>query len=300
MDRLDELTIFTAILEAGSLAAAARKLRRSSPAVTRALAALEERVGKRLVERTTRRLAPTAAGRRLAERARQVLADYGETLGEATERPGGPLRGLLRVTAPLVFGRRHVTPVAASFLDDHPDVKIELVLADRNLELMDEGIDLAVRIGRLADSGHVARRVGEVRRVVVASPDYLARRGRPRNPRDLTKHDIVFYSGRPSPMEWRFKTGRQRAVRLSPRLMVTDIDAMLLAVRAGRGIGRAFSYQVADDLSLKALVRLLPEFEPPALPVHLVVPSARHMPTSVRAFLDHAVRTLGALPVINE
>jgi DNA-binding transcriptional LysR family regulator len=256
-----------------------------------------QRVGKRLVERTTRRLAPTAAGRHLAERARQVLAAYGETLGEVAERPGGSLQGLIRITAPLVFGRRHVTPVVASFLDAHPHVRIELVLSDRNLELIDEGFDLAVRIGRLADSGHVARRVGEVRRVVFASPDYLARRGRPRNPSDLPKHDVVFYSGRPSPMEWRFKTPA-RAVRLSPRLMLTDIDAILLAARMGQGIGRSFSYRVADDLSSGTLVRLLAEFEPVALPVQLVVPTARHMPPGVRAFLDHAARALAALAVI--
>jgi DNA-binding transcriptional LysR family regulator len=297
MDRLDELMIFTTILDLGSLAAAAQKLRRSAPAVTRSLAALEESVGKRLVERTTRRLAPTAAGRRLAERAREVIAAYGETLGEVAERPGGSLQGLLRVTAPLVFGRRHVTPVVASFLDAHRHMRVELVLSDRNLEMIEEGLDLAVRIGRLADSGHVARRVGKVRRVVFASPGYLARRGRPRNPGDLPKHDVVFYSGRPSPMEWRFKTP-VRAVRLSPRLMLTDIDAMLLAVRMGQGIGRALSYQVADDLSSGTLVRLLPDFEPVALPVQLVVPTARHMPSAVRAFLDHAARALGALQVI--
>jgi DNA-binding transcriptional LysR family regulator len=301
MDRLDELAVFAAILDAGSLAAAAGRLRRSSPAVTRALAALEERVGARLIERTTRQLAPTEAGRRLAGRARQLLADYGEAIGEANESRDAPLRGLLRVTAPLVFGRRHVTPLVASFLDAHPGIRIELVLSDRNLDLVDEGLDVAVRIGPLADSRLVARRVGQVRRVLCASADYLARRGLPRTPSDLAKHDIIFNSGRPSPLEWRFRvSGRDRAVRLTPRLMVTEVEAMLLAVRAGRGIGRAFSYQVADDFASGTLTRLLSEFEPPALPVQLIVPTARHMPPSVRGFLDHAARNLGALRVISE
>lgn len=300
MDRFDELAVFAAILDAGSLAAAARRLRRSAPAVTRALSALEERVGARLIERTTRRLTPTEAGRRLAARARAILADYGEAVGEASRSPDAPLRGLLRVTAPLAFGRRHVTPLVTGFLDLHPGLRIELVLNDRNLDLVEEGLDVAVRIGALADSSLVARRVGEVRQVLFASPKYLARRGRPRAPKDLSAHDIVFNSSRPAPPEWRFRVGgRDRAVRLSPRLMVTEVEAMLLAVRAGRGIGRALSYQVADDFAAGTLTRLLQKFEPPALPVQLVVPTARHMPPAVRAFLDHAARSLAKLRVIN-
>ena len=301
MDRLDELAVFAAILDTGSLVGAARRMRRSAPAVTRALAALEERAGARLIERTTRQLAPTEAGRRLVARARQLLADYGEAIGAVNEGRNAPLRGLLRVTAPLVFGRRHVTPLVASFLDMHPGVRIELVLSDRNLDLIDERIDVAVRIGRLSDSRLVARRVGQVRRVLCASSEYLARRGRPRTPSDLANHDIVFNSGRPAPMEWRFRvSGRDRTVRLTPRLMVTEVESMLLAVRAGRGIGRAFSYQVADDFSAGTLERLLREFEPPALPVQLVVPTGRYMPPNVRVFLDHAAQVLGGLRVINE
>jgi DNA-binding transcriptional LysR family regulator len=166
MDRLDELTVLVAVLEAGSLAAASRRLRRSPPSITRALAALEDRVGARLVERTTRRLAATEAGRTLAGQARAVLAGYADAVRDANE---APLRGTLRVTAPVVFGRRHVTPVAIAFLDAHPAVAVDLVLADRNLDLVEEKLDAAVRIGPLADSSLVARRVGEVRRVLVAS-----------------------------------------------------------------------------------------------------------------------------------
>ena len=301
MDRLDELLVFTAILDAGSLVAAARRLRRSAPAVTRSLAALEQRVGVRLVERTTRQLSPTEAGQRLAVEARQLLANYGDAVDKIRQQRGAPLRGLLRITAPSLFGRWHIAPLVSSFLDAHPGIRTELVLTNQNLDLIRERIDLAVRIGLLADSGLIARRVGQVRVVVFATPDYLARRGRPRTPNDLIHHDIVFISRRPSPIEWRFRvSGRERAVRLAPRFMVTEIEAALDVVRAGRGIGRSLSYQVADDFSSGALIRLLPKFEPAPRAVQLVVPSARHMSQGVRAFLDHAALGLEGLSVIRE
>ncbi len=296
IDRLDELAIFVAILDEGSLAGAARKLRRSPPAVTRALALLEERIGARLLERTTRRSRPTEAGKRLAEHARRLIADYGEAVRETA---GAPVRGVLRVTAPLVFGRRHVTPIVTSFLDAYPGVRVELVLHDRNLDLIAEGIDVALRIGALADASLVVRRVGEVRRVLVASPSYLASRAALRTPHDLTDHDVVFTASRPETLAWRFgDPARPEVVRLVPRLVVNEVDAMLLAVRAGRGIGRSLSYQVADDLASGALVRLLPEAEPPPLPVQLVVPSARHLAPKARSFVDHAVRALASLSVL--
>lgn len=301
MDRIDELIVFTTILDAGSLAAAGRRLRRSSPAVTRSLAGLEQRVGVRLIQRTTRRLTATDAGRRLGSRARQLVADYAEAIGKGNENQHVPLRGLLRVTAPSLFGRWHVAPIVASFLDAHPGIRIELVLTNRNLDLVEEGLDVAVRIGPLADSSLVKLRVGQVRRVLLASPDYLARRGRPRNLKDLSRHDIIFNSDRPVPPMWRFRvSGRDRTVRFTPRFMVTDVETVLLAARGGRGIGRALSYQVADDFASGALVRLLRDFEPPALPVQLVVPSTRNMPASVRAFLDHAGQALSVVRRIHE
>jgi len=219
MDRLDELAVLLAVLEGGSLAAAARRLRRSPPAITRTLAQLEERVGVRLIERTTRALSATVAGRRLAEQARAVLAGYADAVQHASE---ASLRGRLRVTAPVVFGRLHVLPVVGAFLDAHADVQVDLVLADRNLDLVDEGLDVALRIGRLADSSLVARRVGEVRRVLVASPAYLAAHGTPAAPGDLLAgHEAIFSSGRPVPVEWRFAgPERGRVVRLQPRLLV--------------------------------------------------------------------------------
>ena len=200
-----------------------------------------------------------------------------------------------------MFGRLHIAPVISEFLNAHPGVRVELVLANRNLDLVEEGLDVAVRIGPLTESGLVARRIGQVYRVLSASPDYIATRGRPRTPRDLMKHDIVFVSQPRSSVEWRFRaSGRQQVVRLTPRFMVTEVEAALSAVRAGAGIARNLSYQVAEDFSSGALVRLLREFEPPAWPIHLVVPTVRHMPRTVRAFLDLATPTLDALQVIHE
>ncbi|GEP02058.1 LysR family transcriptional regulator [Methylobacterium oxalidis] len=298
MDRIDELAIFVAIVEQGSLAAAARRLRRSGPAVTRALAALEDRVGVRLLERTTRRLAPTEAGRALADEARAVLAAYEAALAGASD---APVRGLLRVTAPVQFGRLHVAPVVASFLDAYPETQVELVLADRNLDLIEDGLDLAVRIDRLADSSLLARRVGAVRRVLVASPAYLAARGLPRRPADLAAHDTVFGAPRTEAREWRFGTGRRAtAVRLAPRLLVNEVEAQLIAVRAGRGIARLLSYQVVEDIAAGRLVRLLREHEPPPIPVHLVARGGPHRPPKVAAFLDHAAESLRRLAVIRE
>jgi DNA-binding transcriptional LysR family regulator len=288
MDRLDELAIFVAIVDAGSLIGASRRLHRSPPAVTRALSALEDRIGTRLVDRTTRRLAPTEAGNALAERARALLTSYGDVLAGT---PQTPVRGVLRVTAPVQFGRRHVAPIVSTFLNEYPDVRVELSLNDRNLDLIEEGLDLAVRIGPLGDSSLVVRQVGNVRRVVVASPAYLARRGIPLTPPDLAAHDTIFGMARSPAREWRFGPSPQGAiVRLSPRLLVDDVDAQLQAVRAGRGIARPLSYQVTEDLAAGTLVRLLQDFEPDGLPVQLVTLSRNYMAPKVRVFLDLAAK----------
>jgi DNA-binding transcriptional LysR family regulator len=290
VDRLDELTIFLAIFEAGSLVVAARRLRRSPPAVTRALRALEDRLGLRLFERTTRRLAPTEAARLLAERARALLSEYERTLVGASE---APVRGLLRITAPVQFGRRHVAPVVSAFLSDYPDIRIELTLNDRNLDLIEEGLDLAVRIGGLPDSTLIARQVGSVRRVVVASPGYIAARGLPRAPLDLAMHDTIFGLARSSAREWRFgQKGRGPVIRLSPRLLVDDVEAQVQAAKGGRGVARVLSYQVEEELAAGSLVRLLRDFEPEPLPVQLVTLSRDHMTSKVRAFIDMSVKVL--------
>lgn len=293
MDRLDELAIFVAVIQYGSLAGAARRLHRSPPAITRAIAALEQRFGARLVERTTRRLAPTEAGLRLAERARVLLNDYQDAVMDTAETQ---LAGLLRITAPVQFGRRHVAPVVLSFLDLYPQIQVDMQLSDRNLDLIDEGLDVAIRIGHLRDSTKVARRLGEVTRVTVASPAYLSRRGRPREPGQLADHETIVSTLRPTFREWRFGPHENSdRIRLTPRLMLNDIETQLLAARAGMGITRLLSYQVADDLASGSLVRLLPEYEPLPLPVQLVANKAQLMPSKVRAFWDYAYQQLGQL-----
>lgn len=296
MDRLDELTVFLAVLESGSLTAAARRLRRSGPAVTRTLAGLEARMGARLIERTTRKLAVTQAGRRLAEEARTILAGYAAAMAR---EEAGPLRGAIRLSAPLVFGRRHVTPLLLRFLDLHPGVTADLVLNDRNLDLLDEGLDVAVRLAVLADSGLVARKVGEVRRLTVAAPDYVARRGAPQTPADLAEHELIYTTTQAGPVEWRFEgPGGSQSIRPRPRLMINAVEAVIAAILAGRGVGRVLSYQVADELAGGRVVRLLADYELAPIPVQLVTASARLMPVRVRAFLDFAAAELSVLPVI--
>ena len=294
MDRLDELAIFVAIVDAGSLAGAARRLRRSTAAVTRALAALETRVGARLVERTTRKLAVTEAGRALAERARVLAADYAAATSAVAD---GQAQGLLRVTAPTPFGRRYVMPIVADFLASHPRVTVELVLDDRNLDLLEQGIDVALRIGELADSSLKVRRVGAVSTVLVASPSYLKANGTPREPADLVSHAAIFSTSRAGLMDWRFGPARDVVVKLRPRLLVNDVDARILAAKAGHGIARVLSYQAADGLADGSLVRLLPEHEPPAVPVQLVS-GAGPRAAKVEAFLDAATKALRALPAV--
>jgi DNA-binding transcriptional LysR family regulator len=296
LDRLDELAVLVAVVDQGSLVGAARRLRRSPPAVTRALAALEHRVGVRLIERTTRRLSATEAGRALADQSRALLSGYDEAV---TDLSPAPVRGLLRITAPVQFGRRHVAPVVTAFLRKFPESQVELVLHDRYLDLIEEALDVAVRIGALSDSSLLVRRVGEVRRLVVASPDYLARRGTPAKPAELTAHDTIFSTSTWGPLEWRFASrGRTTVVRLAPRLLANDVEARLDAARAGHGIVRVLSYQVAEDLTAGRLVRVLRAFEPAPLPVQLAAAGRAHMPPKIRAFLDLAAEQLHELSVL--
>jgi DNA-binding transcriptional LysR family regulator len=297
MDRLDELAIFVRIVEEGSLARAASRLRRSPPAVTRALASLEDRIGLRLIDRTTRRLAPSEAGRALYDRARTLVADYEAATAGA---PDAPVRGLLRITAPVQFGRRHIAPIVARFLDAHDGVEVELLLGDRNIDLIEEGVDVALRIGPLADSALSARRVGHVRRLWVASPAYLKRRGTPRTPAELTHHEALLGTLRGN-TEWQFAGARRGAPpRLYGRLRADDVETRLRAAREGRGIAQLLSYQVADELAAGRLVRLLQSWERPPLPVHLVTKGRAHRAPKIDAFLDFAARRLVALPVLSE
>lgn len=295
MDRLDELGVFVRIVEEGSLVRAAARLRRSPPAVTRALAALEDRVGVRLVDRTTRRLAPTEAGRVLYDKARILVADYEAATAGAAD---APVRGLLRITAPVQFGRRHIAPVVSRFLDAHDGVEVELLLNDRNIDLIEEGIDVALRIGQLADSALTVRPVGHVRRLWVASPAYLKRRGTPQAPDELAGHEAVFGTARGT-IDWVFAGARRGApMHMTGRLRVDDVETRLRAARDGRGIAQLLSYQVAEDLAAGRLVRLLKAWEQPPLPVHLVTKGRAHRAPKIEAFLDFAGKRLLGLQVL--
>lgn len=298
MDRLSELQALAAVVEAGSFTQAARRLRRSPPAVTRIVAELEARVGVRLIERNPRRCVPTETGRRLARQAASLLADYEEAIAEAAGEAAAP-RGALRVTAPLVFGRDHVAPAVMGFLDAHPAITIELDLSDRVQDLLEGNFDLAVRIGAVADGSLVARRVGEVRLVLVASPAYLAAHGVPRVPQDIVGHRLIQHSSR-ADLPWRFEdaAGTPVAVAVSPHVAVNQADVAVAAAREGRGLVRALSYQVARDVAEGRLVRVLRAYEPAAMPVRLVWPESRRLVRRVRLFVDHVAPVLSALPVV--
>lgn len=292
MDRLQTLEIFVAVAEAGGFARAAAKLRLSPPVVTRAVAALEDRLGVRLLNRTTRRVVATEAGLRLLESARTLLrqldAAEKEAAGE-TATPGGHLT----IGAPVTFGRRAVAPVVVEFLRAQPRVSVSLVLLDRVVNLVEEGVDAALRIGDLPDSSLVARRVGQVQRVLVASPAYLQRRGVPEDPGALRGHDLIAFTGLVPNREWRFvRAGRHAAIRLAPRFQLNDAAAAIEAAEAGDGITIALSYMVADALRSGRLVAVLHELAPPPVPVQLVHPQARLVAPALRAFLELAHRRL--------
>jgi DNA-binding transcriptional LysR family regulator len=295
VDRLDALRAFVLSVDRGSLSAAARALGRSPASVTRALGAIEAHVGTPLLQRTTRSLKLTEAGERYIVVARRVLIDLDEaakTAGQAIAEP----QGTLTVTAPLAFGTLHVRSVVDAFIAAHGAVHVRLLLLDRIVNVVDEGVDVAVRIAHLPDSALLANAVGDVRRVVVASPDYLARHGRPRVPGDLAGHRCVASTAIVPSDVWTFGAGRDgtrpRHVRVSPCLSVNVADAAIRSALAGAGVTCALSYQVAEHLASGALVRLLGAYEPPQLPVHLVYPAAGARAAKVRAFLEMATPRL--------
>ncbi|MGY8903701.1 MAG: LysR family transcriptional regulator [Burkholderiales bacterium] len=300
MDRLEELALFLAILEGGSLASAARKTFRSPAAVTRILSEMESRLGMRLIVRTTRKLAATEAGQCLAGHARQLLSNYENAMHDACGSARQP-QGLLRISAPLVFGRRHLAPLVGEFLQAYPQVKAELLLSNSMVNLLEQQIDVALRIGLLPDSSLVAKPVGQVRRVIVASPDYLARYGLPLSVSDLSRHQAILQSSDGSWPEWRFAMPDASLVNIRPpaRWVVNQAETAIEAACKGQGVIRALSYQVSDEIASGALVRLLPEFEPPPLPVSLVFTETRFMAMCTRVFLDFAVPRLKRLKVLD-
>lgn len=292
MDRLHLMTVFVAVAEEEGFAAAARRLKMSPPAVTRAIAALEERLGVVLLNRTTRYVRTTDAGHHYLQDARRILAEV-EAADEAAAGIHAMPRGELSITAPAMFGRMFVTPVIVEYMQRYPDVNVSALFLDRVVNLVEEGLDLGVRIGELPDSTLRAIRVGEVRDVICASPAYLEQFGEPQTPEDLQQHRIIVSSAGSRSPHWSFGQGSDsRTVKLNPRFTVTLNDAAIEAAKAEFGITRVLSYQVAEALEAGELKVLLSDFEPQAHPIHIVHQQGRNLPAKVRAFIDLAVETL--------
>ncbi len=288
MDRFEAMTVFVAIAEAGSLSAAARRLEQPLATVSRKLAVLEARLKTQLIARSTRRLELTEAGRDYLEASRQILERVDEAERVAAGAYARP-HGRLVISAPVVFGRLHLLPVIVEFLREFPDVDVRLIQADRIVNLLEEHVDLALRIGELADSGLVATRVGEIRRVACASPAYLAAYGRPATPADLARHACISFEGLMSASAWAFPG---QSVEVHSRLAVTTAEAAIAAAQMGLGVARVLSYQVAEAVQAGTLERLLSDFEPAPVPVSLIYPGQGRLPMKCRAFLDYAAPRL--------
>lgn len=292
MDRLHEIEVFVAVADAGSFAKAGVRLRISPPAVTRAISALEDRLGTRVFNRTTRSLATTDTGQRFLEAARRVLADLEAAEKDAVGESTMP-QGHLAITASVTFGRSALAPVVFDFLGRYPRVTASVLLLDRVVNLVEEGIDVAVRIGHLPDSNLIAKRIGAVHRVLVASPDYLARRGTPTSPADLRLHSVIAFTGLMPNREWRFLNGpKPGSVSLHPTVEINDAVAAIRAAEMGHGITIALSYMVGDQIRDGKLAPVLDTFALPPQPVHLVYPHARLVAPKIRAFIDFAAPRL--------
>lgn len=299
MDRWQAMRIFARVAETGSFAAAGRQLGLSPPAVTRAVAALEEAIGTRLLTRTTRVVRLTEAGGRYVEDCRRILADIAEAEAAAAGAYGTPT-GTLAVTASVLFGEIYVLPILTEYLDRHPAVSIRGLFLDRVVNIVEEGIDVAVRIGHLPDSGMAALRVGAVRRVVCGAPDYFARHGIPADPGELARHRIIAPTGATASLDWRFGPGASRSVTVQPRLACNTNAAAIAAAVAGWGITRLLSYQVAGLVAEGRLQRVLADFEEEPLPIHVIHPEGRRAAARVRGFVDLAVERLRADPRLHQ
>jgi len=290
---------FVAVAETGGFAAAARRLGVSPPLVTRAVRSLEEHLGAAVLTRTTRKVQLTESGARYLEDCRRLLAELDDIESAVSGAYAEP-RGALAITASVMFGRLYVAPILLDFLEQHPQVTARALLSDRVVDLIDEGLDVAIRIARLSDSSLTALRVGEVRRVLCASPAYLRKHGVPRTPEDLTNFDAVVFAPERSAPSWLFEGDRGKInVRPRTQLLVNASEVTIQAALAGRGVTRVLSYMVADELRSGHLKPLLENYEPEPLPIHLIYRDARRAPARVRAFVEFASQRLRANPSVN-
>ncbi len=292
MDRFHLINTFVAVVDTNGFAGAARKLNMSPPAVTRAINELETHLGLRLLTRTTRTVRVTDAGERYAQDCRRILAEMAEADESVSGMHASP-RGRLTITAPVLFGGLYVTPIVIEYLKRYPQVNATCVFLDRVVSLMDEGIDVAIRIGELPDSSMQAIRVGQVRRVICAAPAYLAEHGIPLTPDDLRRHTIISSNSVSPNPEWKLMDrGEPVSVRLQARMTTTTNHSAMVAAASGFGLTRLLSYQVAEHLTAGRLKTVLPDFEPDPLPVHILHREGRQAPQRVRAFLDLAKERL--------
>jgi DNA-binding transcriptional LysR family regulator len=286
MDRIDAMQAFAAVADLQGFAPAARKLGLSPSGVTRLIAALEDHLGARLLQRTTRSVTLTDVGARYLERIRRILADVEETEGSVQDERTRP-SGRLVVSAPVGFGRLHVSPVMSAYLTRYPEVSGELRLSDRMINLVEDGVDLAVRIGHLADSTLVARHVGEMRRIVVASDGYLKQRGEPKTPEAIASHLTIQFGAMVASPEWHFvQDGREVRVACTPRFTTNSADAAIQYAEQGGGLTRVLAYQAAEAIKAGRLRIVLEKFEQPPLPIHVVYPTSRLLSAKVRTFID--------------
>jgi DNA-binding transcriptional LysR family regulator len=288
VDQFAALATFVRVVDAGSLSGAARSLPSSLTAVSRQVSALEQHFGTKLLHRTTRRLALTDDGRILYDRAKTILGEFKQveaTLSTGHHEPSGRLR----IAAPTLIGRLLIAPMLAEFLRRYPAVSVDLQLVDRPVDMLEEDVHLALRIGHLPDSDLVARKLGDIQMIVCASPSYLEQRGVPQTPAELSGHDCLAFSEMPGAAEWRFleQSKPRWKVPISPRLWANSLDALVVAAKQGAGLVRVPSWQVKDEISAGHLRRLLQDYEPPPAPIHLLSQSSRLASPKTRAFADY-------------
>ena len=299
MDRLQAMSVFVTVADEAGFAAAARRLNMSPPSVTRAISEMEARLGARLLHRSTRSLKLTEAGERYLADCRRILAEIEEADRHAAGVHATP-RGLVTITASVPFGHMVLSPVLFDLMDLYPDISISLQLHDRIVHLLDEGVDVAVRIADLPDSSLSAVRVGTVRRMLCASPDYLAEHGSPATPEDLSRHKLIDFVNMAPGGEWTFHNdGGTISVKPASQLHVNKSNVAVAAALAGRGVTRVFSYMVADELKAGSLQAVLCDHEPPPIPVHIVHKEAGQTSARVRAVVDHCVERLSKHPAIH-
>ncbi|NNF40169.1 MAG: LysR family transcriptional regulator [Woeseiaceae bacterium] len=297
MDKFEDLQAFVAVVEAGSFTAASRRLDAAKSAISRRVSALEERLGVQLLRRTTRVLNLTETGRGFYEHAARILADLNEAEA-AVQQEHGELRGKIRLALPLSFGVRHMCKPIAAFSKRHPKVEFDLNLNDRRIDLIEEGADVALRIGRLQDSSLIARRLFDARTVVCAAPHYLSVHGEPASPDDLNDHDCLVYSNLADPNRWTYldEAGEKRSIDVRPALTASSGDFLTNAAAHGMGLVIQPTFIAAEAIRRGSLVPVLTQYEWPVSPAYAVYPPTRHLSYRVRALIDFLAERFAGIP----